>query len=137
MANMQQILRGYVNLKRDKLLALAKISLYNLYPVCRAADGNGIACSTIAAAVLSVINMDGKVDDKEKTFLQDLLNNDEKDTETLLGFYTKDMPDRTREFAKSLNGEMKVEIGRLALCLAAADENLSREEAFFVLDLIS
>lgn len=137
MVNIQQVLRGYVNLKRDKLLALAKLSLYNLYPVCRAADGDGIACSTIAAVVLSVINIDGKVDDKEKTFLQDLLDIDETDTEILLIHYTEDMPDRTREFAKKLSGEMKTEIARLALCLASADETLSKEEAHFVLNLIS
>lgn len=132
----QDVLRKYVNLDYQRLVSMAKLSLYNIYPVCREADGEEPACSTIASVVLSAIYADGKVALAEEKFLRDVLGIDEKDTELLINYYTFDMPDKIKKFSKNLSDEIKIEIAKLILCIGSADESLAKEEALFMLDII-
>ena len=99
MSLLQDIMKKYVNLDYKKLVAYAKLSAYIIYPACRTADGEDKRCSTIASIVLSALNSDGKITDKEKKFISDVFDADENAVEIFLNEYTDEMKEKAKRNA--------------------------------------
>ena len=129
-------MKKYVNLDYKKLVDYAKLSAYIIYPACRTADGEDKRCSTIASIVLSALNSDGKITDKEKKFLSDVFDADENAVEIFLNEYTDEMKEKAKQFSKQLSDELKIEVARLVLCIGCADLTITKEEALLMTELI-
>ena len=136
MSLLQDIMKKYVNLNYQKLVTTARLSAYIIYPACRAADGEDKCCSTIASIVLSALNIDGKITDKEKKFLSDVFYVDENTVEIFLDKYTDEMKERSTRFSAQLSDDLKTEVAKLVLCIGCADETITKEEALFMADLV-
>lgn len=136
MSLLQDIMKKYVNLDYKKLVAYAKLSAYIIYPACRTADGEDKCCSTIASIVLSALNSDGKITDKEKKFISDVFDADENAVEFFLNEYTDETKEKAKRFSKQLSDELKIEVARLVLCIGCADLTITKEEALLMTELI-
>ena len=132
MTNFKEILQRYVDLDYDELLFIGKKALTNLMPACVKADPENRGELMIMSIILAAVGADGKLSQKERRFVCDLLDIDADAFNKYSEAFSCKMRDITDLFADSLSPAIKGDTVTLVVCVVACDERISREETEFI-----
>lgn len=130
------LMRSYVNEDYDVLVATAKKTFNEFYPVCKKIDTENDGFVLVTAIILSAIGADGKLSALENKFLKDVIGFTDDTIDNLIKLYTGKEEAAIDSIVDQLNQDLKVSIITFICCLCACDETIKREESAYIKRLI-
>lgn len=137
MANLNEILQDMVNKEYDELLGIAKLTLKDILPACKAVDKDNDGVLMLSAILLSAVGADGTLSVKERQFLRDLLNFSDEQVSNLIKLYNADMANLVDTFVDTLEGDVKTSTVLLVASICAIDETISADEISYIKKLLA
>ncbi len=135
--SLKTVIEGYINTEYNELVGTAKLSLQVVYPLLKNVfeeQASFIFISFLGAGVAA----DGSFSEKEKKFLKDVFNFNDDINEDIFKLGSNEevvsLVDRVFDI---LDGESKIALLNLCLCLIAVDKNVELVETEFIQKLLN
>ena len=138
MTKFEELLQRYVNAEYGELLSTAKNTADFILPDCNkflpCEDGGKTILLWI---ILSAVAADGMLSIKERQFVCELLDMTDDVLLEKIKYYTPKMAELADKFADQSDKNVKSDVLRLAICVAACDEKIEHKETEFIRRILS
>ncbi len=135
--SLNEMLQDFVNKDRDELLFIAKRAMGELLPYCKKVDPDNDGFFMLTAIILTAIGADGNLSALERSFLRDVLEQDDDTISNFIKMYDKRMFETVDKFADALGSEVKAHVLMLVISVASADETICKEETAFIKKILA
>ena len=132
-----QMLQDFVNKERDELVYIAKRAMNELMPSCKTVDPQNDGYFMLTSIVLTAIGADGTLTEMERSFLREVLQQDDDTISRFIKIYDKGMYDLVDSFVDNLGTEVKSHALMLVMSIASSDEKICKEETAFIKKLLA
>ncbi len=133
----EELMQDYVNEDYSVLVATAKKTFNEFYPVCKQIDKENDGFVLVTAIILSAVGADGKLTALETQFLKDVIGLTDDTIDNLIKLYTGKEEAVIDDIVDRLDDDLKVSIVTFVCCLCACDETIKREESAYIRRLIN
>ncbi len=137
MASFNELLKKYVNKDYDELRTLANEACDRILAISARVLPQVEPFKIIISLAHAAIAVDGKLSQKEKKMLADVLGFDESDSKDLFDIDVTDAITVSESFASMLNSSECATVVLFVAAIAACDETIEPIESNFLIKLLS
>ncbi len=136
MSQFNELMQKFVNMDYEELVQIAKSSIVEILPACKAVDEKNGGMLMLSSVLLAAIAADGKLTVKENQFLKDCIGLNDEQIDTYTDMYVGKMDEVVDNFVDALNPNLASHTLIVVTAIAACDEKISREENAFIQKLL-
>ncbi len=137
MSSFKALLQDYVNRDYEDLVRISRIAAEDLLPELDGAELQISNDALVLGAVLSAVAADGKLSERERSFMKDVLKIDDDSVDDLICKYDSRMADAVDNFVDASVTSVKANMLIIVTAVAAIDERISREETTLIKKLMA